>query len=73
MSITIYRPGTAGEPSLAERMGYKKTDKLLMIHADDIGAEIAKKHPRHGAGHVLAKVNDADVLQCSTVSPADVL
>jgi len=37
MSITIYRPGTAGEPSLAERMGYKKTDKLLMIHADDIG------------------------------------
>jgi predicted glycoside hydrolase/deacetylase ChbG (UPF0249 family) len=37
MSITIYRPGTAGEPSLAERMGYKKSDKLLMIHADDIG------------------------------------
>ena len=37
MSFTIYRPGTAGEPSLAERMGYKKTDKLLMIHADDIG------------------------------------
>lgn len=37
MSITVYRPGTSGPRSLAERMGFKKSDKLLMIHADDIG------------------------------------
>src|SRR5687767_1969264 len=35
--ISGHRVRAADAPNLAERLGYGKTDRLLMIHADDIG------------------------------------
>ena len=31
------RAAGAAEPTLAERLGFSKTDRLLILHADDMG------------------------------------
>lgn len=37
MSATGHAQDTSAKKTLAERLGYKATDKLLIIHADDVG------------------------------------
>jgi hypothetical protein len=42
--LTTLRPGAqapAVSPSLAERLGYKPTDILLIVNADDVGVSHA--------------------------------